>query len=213
MNPLRLLALATESQAAVCLQRNTPEGTTWLFPARDPGTLATLEADAWLIPDEDARSLAGLAPAHIPVFVHHMTGTLADFDAAPNIIRMNAWAGCWENGVLELSATDRARQLAEPVLQALGWPCEWVADIPGFLRPRVIAMLVNEACLALADGVSTMEEIDKAMKLGTNYPRGPFEWARQIGHERVYQLLQVLAETDKRYQPAPDMVNLLAGNI
>ena len=213
MNPLRLLALATESQAAWCRQRDVPEGTRWIFPARDQATLAAPDADAWFIPDEGAAGLARLAPAHIPVFVHHMTGTLDDFGQAPNIIRLNAWAGCWENGLLELSATPAARQLAEPLLQALGWSSEWVPDIPGFLRPRVIAMLINEACLALADGVSTKAEIDLAMKLGTNYPRGPFEWADQIGHERVHQLLQVLAATDQRYQPAPHMLTLLAGTI
>lgn len=211
MNPLRLLALATASQAELCRKRPVPEGTSWIFPAADHGTLASLEADAWLIIDENALPLATLAPTHIPVFVHHMTGTLADFGGATNIIRMNAWAGCWEDGLLELAATSSARQLAEPVLQTLGWSCEWVPDIPGLLRPRVLAMLINEACLTLADGVSTAAEIDQAMKLGTNYPRGPFEWASLIGPAQVYHLLQVLAETDKRYQPAPDMLHLLNG--
>ena len=42
-------------------------------------------------------------------------------------------------------------------------------------------MIINEAFLALQEGVSTKEEINTAMKLGTNYPLGPFEWVEKIG--------------------------------
>lgn len=42
---------------------------------------------------------------------------------------------------------------------------------------RVISCIVNEAFLALSEGVATAEDIDRAMKLGANYPKGPFEWA------------------------------------
>ena len=54
--------------------------------------------------------------------------------------------------------------------------------------------------------MSTKKEIDTAMKLGTNYPYGPFEWCEKIGKERVYQLLNHLSKTDERYHPAPGLV-------
>ncbi len=46
------------------------------------------------------------------------------------------------------------------------------------------------------------------MKLGTNYPNGPFEWAEKIGIEKIYLLLQKLAEKEDRYQPAPALKKL-----
>jgi 3-hydroxybutyryl-CoA dehydrogenase len=44
------------------------------------------------------------------------------------------------------------------------------------------------------------------MKLGTNYPYGPFEWASRIGHDNIVELLEIMSFTDKKYQPAPALV-------
>lgn len=63
-------------------------------------------------------------------------------------------------------------------------------------------MIINEAWLSLGEGVSTKEEIDTAMKLGTNYPYGPFEWGNKIELKNVYQLLTALSKTNPRYEPA-----------
>ena len=46
---------------------------------------------------------------------------------------------------------------------------------------RLLAQLVNEACFAAGEGVAGPDDIDAAMRLGLNHPRGPFEWAREIG--------------------------------
>ena len=63
-------------------------------------------------------------------------------------------------------------------------------------------MIINEAYFALGEGVSSKEEIDTAMKLGTNYPMGPFEWGINIGLKNVSGLLSALAEINPRYTPA-----------
>jgi 3-hydroxybutyryl-CoA dehydrogenase len=63
-------------------------------------------------------------------------------------------------------------------------------------------MIINEAYFALEENVSTKEEIDIAMKLGTNYPYGPFEWCKKIGLKNIAALLAELSQTEKRYQPA-----------
>ena len=63
-------------------------------------------------------------------------------------------------------------------------------------------MIINEGYFALQNNVSTKEEIDIAMKLGTNYPYGPFEWSKKIGLKNIYALLQKLSITDKRYTPS-----------
>ena len=63
-------------------------------------------------------------------------------------------------------------------------------------------MIINEAWFAVGDEVSSREEIDTAMKLGTNYPFGPFEWGNKIGMQNILALLQRLYLTDSRYKPS-----------
>jgi 3-hydroxybutyryl-CoA dehydrogenase len=82
-----------------------------------------------------------------------------------------------------------------------------VPDVPGFIAPRVVTMIINEAYFALAENVSTKTEIDLAMKLGTNYPFGPFEWAEKIGLKNIAELLGTLSRVNKRYEPAPLLLN------
>ncbi|RYF80186.1 MAG: 3-hydroxybutyryl-CoA dehydrogenase, partial [Chitinophagaceae bacterium] len=83
---------------------------------------------------------------------------------------------------------------------------EWLPDEPGFVSPRVVSMIINEAFMALAENVSTKEEINTAMKLGTAYPYGPFEWAEKIGMQNIVALLQKLGTTQTRYTPAELLV-------
>jgi len=77
-----------------------------------------------------------------------------------------------------------------------------VRDQIGMVTPRVIAMIINEAYLAVEEGIASREDVDLAMKLGTNYPYGPFEWAQRIGVKEVANLLKVLHEHthDARYK-------------
>lgn len=60
---------------------------------------------------------------------------------------------------------------------------------------RVISCIVNEAFLTLSEGVATAEDIDRAMKLGANYPKGPFEWAEEIGTHAILETLDSLRVT------------------
>jgi 3-hydroxybutyryl-CoA dehydrogenase len=66
-------------------------------------------------------------------------------------------------------------------------------------------MIINEAYYAAQDGIASREDIDKAMRLGTNYPHGPFEWAERIGLSAVYQLIESLYRDthDERYKVCP----------
>jgi 3-hydroxybutyryl-CoA dehydrogenase len=70
------------------------------------------------------------------------------------------------------------------------------------VTPRVICMIINEACYTLQEGTASLVDIDTSMKLGTNYPLGPFEWADKIGIQHVYQILDsVYNDTkDERYK-------------
>ena len=69
---------------------------------------------------------------------------------------------------------------------------------------RVISCIVNEAFLALSEGVATAEDIDRAMKLGANYPKGPFEWVEEIGARSIVETLDSLrAAYGDAYLAAP----------
>jgi 3-hydroxybutyryl-CoA dehydrogenase len=77
---------------------------------------------------------------------------------------------------------------------------------PGDVALRVISCIVNEAFLALSEGVATAEDIDEAMKLGANYPKGPFEWAEEIGADSILDTLDSLRATHgDAYLAAPSL--------
>ena len=80
-----------------------------------------------------------------------------------------------------------------------------VEDRVGLVTPRIICMIINEACFTLQEGTATVRDIDLGMKLGTNYPFGPFEWAAKIGTTNVYETLEaVYSDTkDERYKICP----------
>ena len=136
-----------------------------------------------------------------PVFVNSMNKTIVEIGLP--FIRINAWPSFLKRNTAEVSIADEVnKNKTEKILSLLNRKAEWVPDIKGFISPRVISMIINEAYFALEEKVSTKEEIDIAMKLGTNYPFGPFEWSKKIGLKNIAALLTELSLTEKRYQPA-----------
>jgi 3-hydroxybutyryl-CoA dehydrogenase len=139
-----------------------------------------------------------------PVMINAVLSTIVEVGYP--FIRINGWPGMLERGVHELVVPDA--QVAEQVAQLyekLGWSFRMAPDIPGMITARILAVVINEAWYTWQEGVSSKEEIDTAMKLGTNYPMGPFEWGARIGLDRVVELLDVLSETDPRYIPAKSL--------
>jgi 3-hydroxybutyryl-CoA dehydrogenase len=78
-------------------------------------------------------------------------------------------------------------------------------DYPGFIVNRLLIPFLNEACDALMNGVGTVEDIDKSIKLGLNHPMGPFQLADLIGLDTVLAIAKVLHEGlgDSKYRPSP----------
>jgi 3-hydroxybutyryl-CoA dehydrogenase len=140
-----------------------------------------------------------------PVFINCVVRTLNEHGAPKNISRMNGWPGFLQREVWEIASGDH--DVAEEIFNKIGWKILFVEDKPGLIAARVLSMIINEAFLTFNENVSTIEEVDLAMKLGTNYPFGPFEWAEKIGVENVYGLLEKLSETDERYLPSPALKN------
>jgi 3-hydroxybutyryl-CoA dehydrogenase len=121
-----------------------------------------------------------------------------------NFIRINGWPGFLGRNIVEACGLNETKKkLAEEVFHFFGRRTEWVKDQIGFITARVVASIINEAYFSLGEGVSDKESINLAMKLGTNYPHGPFEWATIIGLKNVYALLNSLSKENERYLPAP----------
>jgi 3-hydroxybutyryl-CoA dehydrogenase len=134
--------------------------------------------------------------------INSVADTLHETDAS--FVRINGWATFLKAPTLEASCRhEHLEKLAEDVFAAFHKTLEWLPDEPGFVVPRVVSLIVNEAYFALAEGVSTRDEIDTAMKLGTAYPFGPFEWSEKIGLKNIAGLLQNLSNEQPRYTPAP----------
>jgi len=108
--------------------------------------------------------------------------------------------------LLEVSSLDQSNL---PTLQTICNELETefttVGDRVGMVTPRVIAMIINEAYFTLQEGTASIEDIDKGMKLGTNYPFGPFEWCERIGIQNVYEVLEAIYDDtkDERYKICP----------
>ncbi|MFT3979698.1 MAG: 3-hydroxyacyl-CoA dehydrogenase family protein [Ferruginibacter sp.] len=139
-----------------------------------------------------------------PLFVNSVIYPIAP---EKNAVRINAWNGFLENDTWELHGVIGDSE--KKVLEFLNKKYIECSDEPGFISPRIIAMIINEACFAEGENVSTPAEIDTAMKLGTNYPYGPFEWAQKIGVKNIHALLKKLAMQDSRYTPAPVLQKMI----
>jgi len=90
-------------------------------------------------------------------------------------------------------------------LRQLGYKVAVIKDSPGFVAPRITAMIANLGCEVAQIGVAAApEDIDTAMKLAQNYPRGPLEWADHLGPRQVYETLCQLQEItgSDRYRPS-----------
>ncbi|MFR9790187.1 3-hydroxyacyl-CoA dehydrogenase [Streptomyces sp. MB22_4] len=97
--------------------------------------------------------------------------------------------------------------LAEAVglFQALGKDVSVIGDVPGMIVARTVARIIDLAHDAVSKGVATEEDVDTAMRLGVNYPLGPFEWDRRLGDEFAYDVLDAMHERDPSGRYAPSL--------
>lgn len=167
-------------------------------------------ADALFCLDEKVAA-SSLTDFTKPVIIHSVITTLAELQLPANFYRINAWPGFLNRSIWEIAGT--ANETVDTVFKQAGIKIDFVKDEPGFVSARVIAMIINEAYFALEDDVSSKAAIDTAMKLGTNYPMGPFEWAAQIGIKNIVALLQKLYANGNRYKPSAALVSEATINL
>ena len=88
-------------------------------------------------------------------------------------------------------------------------------DFPGFIINRILIPMLNEACFVLAEGIATAEDIDTAMKLGTNVPMGPLTLADFIGLDTVLSIAEVLHKGlgDSKYRPCAAAAAVRRGGL
>jgi len=193
---MHILIRAAEEQKNVLLNKSISSNTkiTWFEES-------LVDADAYLdLLFEDGQSIFDYITDK-PVIVNSVIKTCNNLPT--NFCRINAWNTFFEKEKIEAATLNKDfKPLSESVLNELGFKAWFVNDIVGMIAARSVAMIINEAYFGLQDEISTKKQIDIAMKLGTNYPFGPFEWAEKIGLKKIESLLQELHKTDERYIPS-----------
>lgn len=139
-----------------------------------------------------------LTPLHVlATWFPVPTAQIAGFNGLPTF---------FNRSLLEVSLLEPAtRTPLERICEELGTNFRLVADRTGMVTARVVCMIINEAYYTLQEGTASRDDIDLSMRLGVNYPHGPFEWAQRIGLDHVYELLKAVYEDsrDERYRMAP----------
>jgi len=203
---MKIFIAANEDQKNELITFNTDRNNTLLIKNHHPENEDHKDYDVFFIFLDSPRRLDFENFSGKPVFVNKMIETLSQLNAPTNVHRINGWPGFLKNELWEIVSNDPEN--VKNIFKSLNREITFVKDEPGFVSARVISMIINEAFFALGENISTIEEIDAAMKLGTNYPKGPFEWAEEIGISNIYRLLEKLSEKEIRYAPASTLKKL-----
>lgn len=104
-----------------------------------------------------------------------------------------------------LATTDETYAVTRALAEKMGKTTVLGRDMPGFIVNRVLMPYINEAAQALYEGIGSVEDIDTAMKLGTNVPMGPLTLADFIGLDTCLAIMEVLHQGlgDSKYRPSP----------
>ena len=104
-----------------------------------------------------------------------------------------------------IETSDETYEAVRELAERLGKTPVEVQDFPGFAVNRILMPMINEAVYCVMEGVVGPEDVDTAMKLGTNQPMGPLELADLIGLDTCLHVMLVLHEGfgDSKYRPCP----------
>ncbi len=171
---------------------------------READVVIEAEASEWMDPELPETTLILSA-----ALGHSAAEAAADIHTRHRVVGFGALPPVQKGQPVELAATPWTEQAAldqaADLFRTVGLEPVVVPDGPGLVFPRILCMIINEAAFALMEGVASAEDIDTAMKLGTNYPLGPLEWADRIGLDQILAVLEGLQAEygDDRYRAAP----------
>jgi 3-hydroxybutyryl-CoA dehydrogenase len=116
--------------------------------------------------------------------------------------------------LIEVAVTsDTSKETLETTLafsKSIGKETVVCKDAQGFITSRAISALIAEALRIHEEGIASIEDIDKAMRLGLNHPIGPFQLADMSGVDVVYHSLEGLTQVyGDRFKPTREMEELL----
>mgnify|MGYP001346112573 CR=1 FL=1 len=103
-----------------------------------------------------------------------------------------------------LATSEETLQRTLALAEAMGKTTATSKDVPGFIANRLLMPYINEAIIALSEGLGTREDIDTTMKLGMNHPMGPLTLADFIGLDTCLAIMEVLHKEfgDSKYRPS-----------
>ncbi len=115
--------------------------------------------------------------------------------------------GSHDSRVVLMMAPGGRSECADSVAAAVahsGRAVTLIRDSAGFVGQRLVAMIANLGCFMADIGLASPADIDLAMKLGLNYPKGPLELADHYGPDKIFTIMQALHEItgDDRYRPS-----------
>lgn len=198
---MKIAVVADEPSRQEWLSRGLQDDTeiVWL---ENPAPVTGAEAYIDLLYNDGENRIAKWKEVKdIPVLINDVLKSAGQLPQ--NVVRINGWPTFAGRAITEAAQTGEEWKIKiSSVLAACNRTVEWVPDIAGFITARVVSMIINEAWYALEEGVSSKEETDTAMKLGTNYPYGPFDWGERIGLANIYRLLYILSADNPRYTPS-----------
>jgi len=104
-----------------------------------------------------------------------------------------------------IATSDATYTAVKALAERMGKTTVLARDMPGFIVNRVLMPMINEAVVALYEGIGSVEDIDTGMKLGTNQPMGPLTLADFIGLDTCLAIMEVLhtGTGDSKYRPCP----------